>query len=91
MNSLFDRAIKNPGKDFFSVLTRATFQGRPLTREEMLGYSSIAFAGGRDTVINSISGVIGHLSENPADLEYLRSDPKRIVNASEEFSGPFLP
>jgi len=85
MNGLFDRAIENPGEDFFSALTRATFQGRPLTREEMLGYSSIAFAGGRDTVINSISGVIGHLSKNPADLEYLRADPKRIVNASEEF------
>jgi cytochrome P450 len=51
----------------------------------MLGYGSIMFAGGRDTVINSISGIIGHLSANPADLEYLRQDTKRIVNASEEF------
>lgn len=85
MNSLFDRAIEHPGEDFFSALTRATFRGRPLTREEMLGYSSIAFAGGRDTVINSISGIIGHLSRNLPDLEYLREDPKRIVNASEEF------
>lgn len=48
-------------------------------------YGSIMFAGGRDTVINSISGVIGHLSANLADLEYLREDMKRIVNASEEF------
>ena len=85
LNRLFDRAEGSPGDDFFSALTRATFQGRPLTREEMLGYGSIMFAGGRDTVINSISGVIGHLAANPADLEYLREDPRRIVNASEEF------
>ncbi|MFA7344968.1 MAG: cytochrome P450 [Terrimicrobiaceae bacterium] len=85
LNGLFDRAESAPGDDFFSGLTRATFCGRPLTREEMLGYGSIMFAGGRDTVINSISGVIGHLSANPADLEYLREDPKRIVNAGEEF------
>ena len=85
MNSLFDRGEAEPGDNFFSQLTRATFRGRPLTREEMLGYGSIMFAGGRDTVINSISGVIGHLSANPADLEYLREDTKRIVNASEEF------
>ena len=85
MNSLFDRGEAEPGDNFFSKLTRATFRGRPLTREEMLGYGSIMFAGGRDTVINSISGVIGHLSANPADLEYLREDTKRIVNASEEF------
>ena len=40
------------------------------------------FAGGRDTVINSISCVIGHLAANPSHLDYLREDPKRIVNAS---------
>jgi cytochrome P450 len=43
------------------------------------------FAGGRDTVINSISGIIGHLSSSPDDLEFLREDPKRIIGASEEF------
>jgi cytochrome P450 len=85
LNSLFDRGEAVPGNDFFSELTRTTFRGRPLTREEMLGYGSIMFAGGRDTVINSISGVIGHLSTNPAGLAYLREDMKRIVNASEEF------
>jgi cytochrome P450 len=85
LNSLIDRAEAAPGDDFFSALTQATFRGRRLTREEMLGYGSIMFAGGRDTVINSISGVIGHLAANPQDLEYLREDPKRIVNASEEF------
>jgi cytochrome P450 len=85
LNSLYDRGAAEPSETFFSALTRATFQGRPLTREEMLGYGSIMFAGGRDTIINSISGIIGHLSRNPADLEYLREDPRRIVHAGEEF------
>jgi cytochrome P450 len=85
LNSLLDRAAAAPGEDFFSALTQATYRGRRLTREEMLGYGSIMFAGGRDTIINSISGVIGHLAAAPQDLEYLREDPKRIVNASEEF------
>lgn len=85
MNSLFDRAEADPGDDFFTALTQATFRGRKLTRSEMLGYGSITFAGGRDTVINSISGVIGHLARNPADFEFLRTDPRRIVNACEEF------
>jgi len=84
-NRLLDRAAAAPGEDFFSALTQAVFRGRPLTREEMLGYCSIVFAGGRDTVINSISGVIGHLSAKPADLEFLRADPKRTIGASEEF------
>lgn len=85
MNSLFDRGEARPGDDFFSQLPTREFRGRKLTREECLGYGSIMFAGGRDTVINSISGVIGHLSRSPEDFEFLREDPKRIVNASEEF------
>jgi cytochrome P450 len=84
-NRLLDQAAAAPGADFFSALTQAKFQGRPLTREEMLGFCSIVFAGGRDTIINSISGVIGHLSAHPADFAFLRDDPKRIVGASEEF------
>jgi cytochrome P450 len=85
MSGLIDRAFAQPGDDFFSALTRATFRGRALTREEMLGFSSIMFLGGRDTLINSISGVIGYLSANTEALEFLREDQKRIVNATEEF------
>ena len=85
LNSLFDHGEAEPSDSFFSQLTRATFRGRPLTREEMLGYGSIMFAGGRDTIINCISGIIGHLAANPADFEFLREDPSRIVHASEEF------
>ena len=34
----FDRATANPGEDFFSPLTQASFRGRRLTREEMMGF-----------------------------------------------------
>ncbi|MBX7123831.1 MAG: cytochrome P450 [Opitutaceae bacterium] len=83
--SLLDRGAAHHSDDFFSALTRATFHGRKLTREEMLGFCSIVFAGGRDTIINSISGVVGHLANTPSDFEFLREDPNRIIGASEEF------
>jgi cytochrome P450 len=85
MNSLFDRGAATNGDDFFSALQRMEFRGRKLTREECLGYSSIMFAGGRDTIINSVTGVIGYLAANPKDFEFLRADPHRIIHASEEF------
>ena len=85
INQLLDDGMRVPSDSFFSALTRATFQGRPLTREEMMGFCSIMFAGGRDTVINSVSGVIAHLGVAPADFAWLREDQRRIVNASEEF------
>ena len=87
----FDRADANPGGDFFSALTRATYRGRPLTREEMMGFANLAFAGGRDTIIHSVSSAIGYLGRHPEALEFLRRDPKRIVLACEEFFRAFMP
>lgn len=81
----FDQAQAAPGDDFFSALTRAQFRGRPLSREEMMGFANLTFAGGRDTVIHSISAVMGYLAGHPQALEYLRADPSRIVHATEEF------
>ncbi len=91
LQSRFDQAQQDPGEDFFSALTQAQYQGRPLTRDEMMGFANLAFAGGRDTIIHSISNVIAYLGRNPEAMEYLRSDPKRIVHASEEFFRVFMP
>ena len=91
LSAQFDRAQANPGEDFFSALTRATCRGRPLTREEMMGFANLAFAGGRDTIIHSISSIIAYLGRNPAALDYLRDDPKHIVHAGEEFFRVFMP
>jgi len=91
LSAQFDRAEKNPGEDFFSALTQATYRGRKLTREEMMGFGNLTFAGGRDTIIHSIASVIAYLGQNPAALEFLRADPKRIVLASEEFFRVFMP
>ncbi|RQU97391.1 cytochrome P450, partial [Burkholderia cenocepacia] len=48
LHAQLDHATSHPGEDFFSVLTKATFRGRALTREEMMGFANLAFAGGRD-------------------------------------------
>jgi cytochrome P450 len=91
LRAQFDRAEANPGGDFFSALTKASFRGRPLTREEMMGFGNLTFAGGRDTIIHSISSVVAFLGRNPDAFEHLRQDPKRIILASEEFFRVFMP
>lgn len=91
LHAQFDRAQANPGEDFFSALTQATYRGRPLTREEMMGFANLAFAGGRDTIIHTISCALGYLAEHPEALEFLRQDPGRITHASEEFFRVFMP
>jgi cytochrome P450 len=88
---MFEAAAANPGDDFFSALNRAQFEGRPLTMEEKLGYANIAFAGGRDTIIHTVTRIISYFAENPQALQWIRGNPDRITLASEEFFRLFIP
>lgn len=91
LNAQLDRAVKDPGDDFFSALVQARFRERPLTRDEMLGFGNLTFAGGRDTIIHNVSSIIAYFSEHPAQLDFLSENPKRIVHATEEFLRVFMP
>ena len=91
LGAQFYRAEANPGEDFFSALTKAKYRGRALTREEMMGFGNLTFAGGRDTIIHSISSILAYFGGNPEALAYLREDPRRIVHAGEEFFRVFMP
>ncbi len=91
LSEQFDRAKETPGDDFFSALTEASYQDRPLTRDEKMGFGNLTFAGGRDTVIHSISSIIAYLAEHPEAVAYLRESPKHIVAASEEFFRTITP
>lgn len=84
LNSQFDRAEAAPGNDFFSALTKASFRGRPLTRDEMVGFANLVFAGGRDTVIATVSLTLAHFAAHPGDLDRLRDDPLLLRNCVEE-------
>jgi cytochrome P450 len=91
LNRKFDQAMDQPGPDFFSALAHAAFRGRPLTREEMLGFANLTFAGGRDTIIQTVANAIAYLGSNPGALSFLRQDPSRITHAAEEVFRAFTP
>lgn len=86
LHSQFDRveAEGASGDDFFSTLGRAKFRGRPLTREEMVGFANLVFAGGRDTVIAAVSMTLAHFATHAEDLRKLRGDPLLARMAAEE-------
>jgi cytochrome P450 len=83
--------VLTPDDSLFTALVKATYRGRKLTREEMMGFGNLTFAGWRDTIIYSIANVLAYLGRNPEALAYLRADPRRIVHAGEEFFRVFMP
>lgn len=80
-----DMARNHPGEDFFSALTQADFRNRRLTRDELTGFCNLVFAGGRDTIIHSITSIIAHIAAQPEILLSLRANPKLTMSATEEF------
>ena len=71
--------------DFFSLLNRAEFRGRKLEIEEKMGFANLAFAGGRDTVIHTVSTIIAPVAQHPEQVEFLHHNPEGVVTATEEF------
>jgi cytochrome P450 len=80
-----DRTLANPGDDFYSALHRAEFRGRKLTREEQVGFVNLTFAGGRDTIIQTVASLIHHLAAAPEIFARLKAEPELHAPAVEEF------
>lgn len=78
-----DNAARYPGS-LFDDLTRVTIEGRPLTRDERLGVAHISFAGGRDTVIDLLAGIVALYAHDPGAMEAIRHDPGLAHSATEE-------
>ena len=57
----------------------------------MVGFANLTFAGGRDTIIQTVANAVGYLGRNAEALGFLRQDPSRITHASEEFFRSFTP
>lgn len=91
LERVLDAAQQDPGDDFFGLLAKATVDGRPLSREEMLGFANLTFAGGRDTVINLITNTLEYLARNPGACARLRGDAGLVKSATEEFLRYFSP
>lgn len=83
--AMFAKAKEHPGDDFYSALNQAEIDGRPLTDEEKEGFAYLAFAGGRDTIIHTMTGIMAYFAKNPGDMAYLREHPEAINTAAEEF------
>ncbi len=57
-----------------------------------MGFGNLTFAGGRDTIIHSISSIIAYLGRNPEALEYPAARTRSAsFMAGEEFFRVFMP
>jgi len=84
LDAIYEEAINDPKQDIWSEIARLEIEGKVISQEEFRGIASVILAGGRDTVVKLITGIIWHFGRNPEDFEYLRQNPDRIDSAVEE-------
>ena len=71
-------------ENFFVALNRFEIEGRPLDEDEKLGIANLVFAGGRDTLIHTITFLIAHFAQHPDALPSAARSPLTINLAVEE-------
>lgn len=73
-----------PAGDFMTFVVQAQIDSRLLAENEVRGIGVLLFVAGLDTVAAAIGFDLAHLARNPKDQNLLRSEPERIVLATEE-------
>lgn len=79
-----DDRRRSPRDDLFSYAVQADIEGRPLTDDELVGFTFNLFIGGLDTVSTNMGLHFRHLATHPQDQARLRAEPALIPGAIEE-------
>lgn len=84
LKQLFEEIRKNPGENLLSRVLTAPPEDDKLTDQELAALTVNLFFAGFETTEGLISNMVRALSDNPDQLELLRSNPELIDPAVEE-------
>ncbi|RYD63498.1 MAG: cytochrome P450 [Sphingomonadales bacterium] len=84
LTALLEERRSAPGDDLVSDILRASFKGRPLEHDELIGMATLVFLGGLDTVTAMLSFIMSFLGRNLGHYQRLVDDPAFIATAVEE-------
>jgi cytochrome P450 len=82
MNSLVERARRQPGEDILGMLVRE--HGTELTDDELIGIASLLLLAGHETTSNMLGLGTLALLRHPDQLAEVRDDPEAVGPAVEE-------
>ena len=91
LDRIYKEAMDSSCTDVWQEIAHLEIEGKVITENEFWGIASVMLAGGRDTVVKLLTGMLWHFANKPADLELLRSEPELIPVAIQEFLRFFTP
>jgi hypothetical protein len=88
---VYAEALGSDHGDVWSEVARLEIDGSVISATEFKGIAGVLLAGGRDTVIKLLTGMVWYLGTHPKQLDLIRSDHSLIDAAVQEFLRFFSP
>lgn len=89
LHSYLDRvyleALSSNCDDVWQQIANLEIDGSVISAEEFRGIAGVLLAGGRDTVVKLLTGIVWHLGNSPEDFQRVKNDPSLIDGAIQEF------
>ena len=76
-----DEKRRNPDDRLLSTIVHGEVDGRPMTRDELLGTTHLLLLGGLDTVTATLDCMIVYLAQNPERRQALADNPSMMSAA----------
>jgi cytochrome P450 len=85
LDRVYDEALLGSSEDMWSEIVNLEIEGAPITPLEFRGIAGVLLAGGRDTVVKLLTGIVWHLANSQLDLKKLKSGSIDIDSAIQEY------
>lgn len=85
LDRIYKEALNKQSHDIWQEIAHLVVDGKQITDIEFRGIAGVLLAGGRDTVVKLLTGILWHFAKQPNDLNELRLSPEGIPAAIQEF------
>jgi cytochrome P450 len=91
LDRIYEEALIGSSDDVWRQIATMEIEGQQVSASVFRGIAGVLLAGGRDTVVKLLTGIIWHLARKPSDLQKLRNNPDLVSAAIQEFLRFFSP
>jgi len=84
LDRIYEEALIGKTNDMWREIATLEIDGKVVTPEEFRGITGVLLAGGRDTVVKLLTGIVWHLGNSQRDLELIKNDSTLFDGAIDE-------
>ena len=84
LDRIYEEALEGKTADMWREIATLEIDGKVVSSEEFRGITGVLLAGGRDTVVKLLTGIVWHLGNSQRDFELLKNDLTLFDGAIDE-------